>query len=94
MRKITDLTQPDGSERATMTNEDNPNRVFLGSFEAADTVIIPHAAFAAAEAKLAAERARQKAETEKAETEKVKQQVSQSVHTSGKLRRLLGLGGD
>jgi hypothetical protein len=89
VRKIIDLTQPDGSERATMTNEDNPNRVFLGSFEAADTVIIPHAAFAAAEAKLAAERARQKAETEKA-----KQQVLESVRTSGKLRRLLGLSGD
>jgi hypothetical protein len=42
-----------------------------------------------AEQKLAAERARQKAETEKA-----KQQVLQSVRTSGKLRRLLGLGGD
>jgi hypothetical protein len=87
VRKIIDLTQPDGSERATMTNEDNPNRVFLGSFEAADTVIIPHAAFAAAEAKLAAERARQKAETEKAKP-------LPSARTGGKLRRLLGLSGD
>ena len=79
-----------------MTNDDGAQRrmVYLGTVDAADTVIIPHAAFAAAEAKLAAERARQKAATEKAETEKVKQQVLQSVHTSGKLRRLLGLSGD
>jgi hypothetical protein len=63
--------------------------IYLGTVDAADTIIIPRAAFAAAEAKLAAERARQKAETEKA-----KQQVLESVRTSGKLRRLLGLGGD
>jgi hypothetical protein len=51
-----------------MTNDDGAQRrmVYLGTVDAADTVIIPHAAFAAAEAKLAAERARQKAETEKA----------------------------
>ena len=45
-----------------MTNDDGAQRrmVYLGTVDAADTVIIPHAAFAAAEAKLAAERARQR----------------------------------
>jgi hypothetical protein len=72
-----------------MTNDDGAPRrmVYLGTVDAADTVIIPHAAFAAAEAKLAAERARQKAETEKAKP-------LPSARTGGKLRRLLGLSGD
>jgi predicted flap endonuclease-1-like 5' DNA nuclease len=68
--------------------------IYLGTVDAADTIIIPHTAFAAAEQKLDAERARQKAGTEKAETEKAKRQVLQSARTGGKLRRLLGLGGD
>jgi hypothetical protein len=61
--------------------------IYLGTVDAADTIIIPRAAFAAAEAKLAAERARQKAETEKAKP-------LPSARTGGKLRRLLGLSGD
>jgi hypothetical protein len=72
-----------------MSEDEGPRMIYLGAVDAADTIIIPHAAFAAAEQELDAERARQKAETEKA-----KQQVLESVRTSGKLRRLLGLSGD
>ena len=74
-----------------MTNEDKPNRVYLGSYTGGSdtTLIVPPQALTLAEAQLAAEHARQQAETETA-----KRQVLQGPRTHGKLRRLFGLGGD
>jgi hypothetical protein len=77
-------------------SETGPKRVFVGHLPSGTVAFVAEGEadpitilLRDAEQKLAAERARQKAETEKA-----KQQVLQSVRTSGKLRRLLGLGGD
>jgi hypothetical protein len=93
--RVIDLTgqhKPDGSEGTTMTNEDRPNRVFLGSFDsAADILIIPQELLRQADEKLAADRAAREAEAEKAEAEKAKPLQGASI--SGKLRRLFG-GGD
>ena len=77
-------------------SETEPNRIFVGHLPSGTVAFVAEGEadpitilLRDAEQKLAAERARQKAETEKA-----KQQVLESVRTSGKLRRLLGLGGD
>ena len=77
-------------------SETEPKRIFVGHLPSGTVAFVAEGEadpitilLRDAEQKLAAERARQKAETEKA-----KQQVLQSVRTSGKLRRLLGLGGD
>ena len=79
----------DAEEKATAKLEAAVAACALTGDGLADVLAEVRKAIAAAEQKLAAERARQKAETEKA-----KQQVLESVRTSGKLRRLLGLGGD
>ena len=77
-------------------SETEPKRIFVGHLPSGTVAFVAEGEadpitilLRDAEQKLAAERARQKAETEKA-----KQQVLESVRTSGKLRRLLGLGGD
>ena len=77
-------------------SETEPKRIFVGHLPSGTVAFVAEGEadpitilLRDAKQKLAAERARQKAETEKA-----KQQVLQSVRTSGKLRRLLGLGGD
>ena len=77
-------------------SETEPRRIFVGHLPSGTVAFVAEGEadpitilLRDAEQKLAAERARQKAETEKA-----KQQVLESVRTSGKLRRLLGLGGD
>ena len=77
-------------------SETEPKRIFVGHLPSGTVAFVAEGEadpitilLRDAEQKLAAERARQKAETEKA-----KQQVLQSVRTSGKLRRLLGLSGD
>jgi hypothetical protein len=77
-------------------SETEPKRIFVGHLPSGTVAFVAECEadpitilLRDAEQKLDAERARQKAETEKA-----KQQVLQSVRTSGKLRRLLGLVGD
>ena len=77
-------------------SETEPKRIFVGHLPSGTVAFVAEGEadpitilLRDAEQKLAAERARQKAETEKA-----KQQVLESFRTSGKLRRLLGLGGD
>jgi len=77
-------------------SETEPKRIFVGHLPSGTVAFVAEGEadpitilLRDAEQKLAAERARQKAETEKA-----KQQVLESVRTSGKLRRLLGLSGD
>jgi hypothetical protein len=69
---------------------DDRRFVYLGTFSDGglpDVFEIPREILQSADQKLAAERAIREAEAEKAKP-------LQSVRTSGKLRRLLGLGGD
>jgi hypothetical protein len=65
--------------------------IYIGSYESGiNDLLIPREVLQLAEAKLAAERATREAATMEAE----KAKVLQSARTGGKLRRLLGLGGD
>ena len=80
-------------------SETESKRIFVGYLPTADAVFVAEGEadpiailLRDADQKLAAERATKEAAT--MEAEKVKRQVLQSARTGGKLRRLLGLGGD
>jgi hypothetical protein len=66
-------------------NDDNPRRVYIGSYEGGTAhIIIPAPALARANEVLDAERARREAEAAKA-----KLQILQSARNRGRLRKLM-----
>jgi hypothetical protein len=67
-----------------MNDADNPRRIYLGTVESADTIIIPRAALDEASAKLDAARERRTREEARAKAE-----VLQSARNRGRLRKLL-----
>jgi hypothetical protein len=70
----------------SLTNDDGTARrmIYLGTVDAADTIVIPAAAFQRANAELAAERA-----SRELAAEKMKLATMQSARANGRLRKAL-----
>jgi hypothetical protein len=72
-----------------MSEDGKPNRVYLGSFTAADVVVIPRAALQAPEQKRDAERARRKAAIVDAEKARARAQNTRRAKMAKRFRQAL-----